>query len=98
MAFVFNFIVPKRALMIGLPNRSTNRATAHGRGTSKNDPQSVERPRCCARSPQSGYPGVHGKSVSMTGEPGSGKSKLIKTLLSGLEQKSFRQDRPSVKS
>jgi nucleoside-triphosphatase THEP1 len=41
---------------------------------------------------------VHGKSVSMTGEPGSGKSKLIKTLLSGLEQKSFRQDRPSVKS
>lgn len=31
-----------------------------------------------------------GKSVSITGEPGSGKSMLIKTLLSGLEQKSFR--------
>lgn len=31
-----------------------------------------------------------GKSVSVTGEPGSGKSMLIKTLLGGLEQKSFR--------
>lgn len=31
-----------------------------------------------------------GKSVSVTGEPGSGKSMLLKTLLGGLEQKSFR--------
>jgi len=31
-----------------------------------------------------------GKSVSLTGEPGSGKSMLIKTLLSKLEQKSYR--------
>lgn len=31
-----------------------------------------------------------GKSFSLTGEPGSGKSMLLKTLLSGLEQKSFR--------
>ena len=31
-----------------------------------------------------------GKSVSVTGEPGSGKSMLIKTLLGNLEQKSFR--------
>lgn len=31
-----------------------------------------------------------GKSLSITGEPGSGKSMLLKTLLGGLEQKSFR--------
>lgn len=31
-----------------------------------------------------------GKSVSATGDPGSGKSMLIRTLLNGLEQKSFR--------
>src|SRR3989338_6797219 len=31
-----------------------------------------------------------GKSVSITGEPGSGKSMLIRTLLNGLEQKAFR--------
>lgn len=31
-----------------------------------------------------------GKSLSLTGEPGSGKSMLIKTLLSSLEQKAFR--------
>jgi type II secretory pathway predicted ATPase ExeA len=31
-----------------------------------------------------------GKSVSVTGEPGSGKSMFLKTLLSALEPKSFR--------
>ena len=31
-----------------------------------------------------------GKSFSLTGEPGSGKSMLLKTLLGNLEQKAFR--------
>jgi type II secretory pathway predicted ATPase ExeA len=31
-----------------------------------------------------------GKSVSVTGEPGSGKSMLLRSLLAGLEQKAFR--------